>query len=117
MMRRALIWLVLALAPLLAQAAPAVPVCWPLWGGAGTDLGYGTTAHGAWAAWRCGSQWTIIASPTVITASEGWALLINHTHGPDSAAKLWSALVTRDITDPAFADQLAAALAYISTVK
>lgn len=112
-----LILILVMLAPLLAQAAPAAPPCWPLWGGTGTDLGYGTTARGAWAAWRCGSQWTVVASPTVITASDGWRLLINHVHGADRAAQLWTALVTRDITDPVFADQLAAARAYIATVK
>ena len=115
-MKRLIITLAL-LFPLLSPAATAVPTCWPLWGGTGTDLGYGTTARGAWAAWRCGSQWTVVASPTVITASDGWRLLINHVHGADRAAQLWTALVTRDITDPVFADQLAAARAYIATVK
>ena len=117
MIRRALIWLALVLAPIIAQAAPAVPACWPLWNGTGTDLGYGTTSHGAWAAWRCGAQWTIIAAPTPVSAADGWRLLINHVSGPDRAALLWTALVTRSINDPAFAEQLAAARAYIATVK
>lgn len=115
-MKRIIIGMALLL-PMLATASPAVPSCWPLWGGTGTDLGYGTTAHGAWAAWRCGTRWTIIASPTVISATEGWQMLIYHVHGTDRAAQLWQSLVTREISDPAFAEQRAAAQAYIATVK
>lgn len=96
---------------------PAPPACYPLWGGSGTDLGYGTTQHGSWVAWRCSGQWQLILAPTVVPQAEAWSMLIFHLHSPARADQLWRDLVTRSINDPALAEQLAAARVYMATVK
>ena len=52
MMRRALIWLVIALAPLLAQAA--APSCLPVnVGGSGTAWVGNVNQAGMWVGWWC----------------------------------------------------------------